>query len=133
MRIQIVDQTKTAMFPSGSSEMFDHTKAIIAKVVQAISGLENKIAIKGHTDAKPFKGRNGYTNWELSTDRANASRRAMLEGGLDPSRIESVVGRADQDPFIQDDPFSPQNRRISIILLRDKPLVNIPVFEDGSG
>ncbi len=133
MRIQIVDRNKTAMFPSGSANMFEHTKDLIAKVVQAISELDNKIAIKGHTDAQPFKGHNGYSNWELSTDRANASRRALLEGGLDPSRIDSVVGRAAQDPFVEDDPFSPQNRRISIILLRDKPLVNIPEFEDGNG
>ncbi len=131
MRIQIVDKNKTSMFPSGSAEMFDHTKELMRQVVAAIAELPNDIAIKGHTDATPYHSSNGYSNWELSTDRANASRRALVEAGLSGSRVASVVGRAAQEPLLEDDPFSPQNRRISIILLRDKPLVNVPRFEDG--
>ena len=133
MRIQIVDKNKTSMFPSGSAHMYAHTQELIASVVKAIADLDNPISIKGHTDASPFNGRGGYTNWELSTDRANASRRALLDAGLPAERIASVVGRADQEPLIEDDPYSPQNRRISIILLRQKPMVQIPEFEDGSG
>ncbi len=133
MRIQIVDKDGTSMFPSGSSGMYEHTTKLLQAVVDVIAGLENRIAIKGHTDATPFQSANGYSNWELSTDRANASRRTLIEGGLKPGRIESVVGRADQEPLIAEDPLSPQNRRISIILLRDTPARNLPDFQSNGG
>ncbi len=119
LRIQIVDQEGRSMFPSGGAQMYDHTKKLISLVVGAISQLPNKISIKGHTDATPFSGKNGYSNWELSTDRAHASRRALVESGLTMDRIASVSGRAAQEPFVPEDPFSPRNRRISIILLRE--------------
>jgi chemotaxis protein MotB len=133
MRIQIVDKNKTSMFPSGSAQMYGHTRELLRFVVGAIADMENRIAIKGHTDATPYQGGGDYTNWELSTDRANASRRALIGTGLASDRIESVVGRAAEDPFIEEDPYDPQNRRISIILLRQQPLVEIPDFEDGEG
>ncbi len=118
MRIQIVDAEQRSMFPSGSAEMYDYTEHLLAKVAQAIAKLPNEVAVVGHTDATPFRGHNGYTNWELSTDRANASRRALVGAGLPGWRIVRVVGKADNDPLIKDDPYSAQNRRISIILLR---------------
>ena len=123
LRIQLVDQNKKSMFPSGRANMFEHTQQLMALVVKAIGNLPQNISIKGHTDATPFSGANGYTNWELSTDRANASRRALISSGLAPERVVSVVGRAAMDPLIIEDPRSPQNRRISIILLRDTPTV----------
>jgi len=132
MRIQIVDKDGTSMFPSGSASMFDHTQRLHSLVVEAIRDLQNRIAIKGHTDATPFNSQNGYTNWELSTDRANASRRALINNGLPSDRVASVVGRAAEDPFITDDPFAPQNRRISIILLRDNPTEENPEFQSGN-
>jgi chemotaxis protein MotB len=119
LRIQIIDQDGKSMFPSGSADMFDHTKELLSLVVDAIKQLPQQIAIKGHTDATPFSTKTGYTNWELSSDRANASRRAMIAAGLRPERIASVVGLADQDPLDTGDPYSPRNRRISIILLRE--------------
>ena len=119
LRIQIVDQDKRSMFPLGSANMFDHTRQLMELVVGAIKDLPQRIAIKGHTDATPYSTDNGYSNWELSTDRANASRRALIAGGLPAERIESVSGRADQEPLIPEDPFSAQNRRISITLLRE--------------
>ncbi len=118
MRIQIVDAEQRSMFPSGSAKMYAYTEHLLAKVAQAIAKLPNEIAVIGHTDASPFRGRNGYTNWELSTDRANASRRALVGAGLPGWRIVRVVGKADNEPLIKDDPYSAQNRRISIILLR---------------
>ncbi len=72
----------------------------------------------GHTDAKPYRNRQDYTNWELSTDRANAARRYLLKFGVKPERIVYVTGKSATDPLIKDDPFSPQNRRISMILQR---------------
>ncbi len=132
LRIQIIDQEGRSMFASGSAEMYPHTQRLLALVTNAIDELENPVAIKGHTDATPFAADNGYSNWELSTDRANSSRRALIAAGLPANRIASVVGRADQEPFIKEDPFSPRNRRISIILLRQTPLGDVPVYEsDG--
>ena len=128
-----MDVGPTSMFPSGSAHMYGHTRELLRFVVGAITDMENRIAIKGHTDATPYQGGGDYTNWELSTDRANASRRALMQAGLTSDRIESVVGRAAEDPFIEEDPYDPQNRRISIILLRERPLVEIPDFEDGDG
>ena len=133
MRIQIVDQNRTSMFPSGSSQMYDHTRELLSFVVTAIAEMDNQVALKGHTDATPYQGGGDYSNWELSTDRANASRRALVAAGLPPDRIESVVGRAAEDPFVADDPYDPQHRRLSIVLLRERPLVQIPDFEDGGG
>ena len=97
--------------------------AMVAKVVQK---LPNRIAVTGHTDALQFQGNNrNYGNWELSTDRANSSRRALLEAGLPRERINRVVGKADQDPLFTDNPADPRNRRISIVLLRDNPASSV--------
>ena len=122
MRIQIVDEEGKSMFPSGSAEMFDHTRKLIALVVDAVKQLPQQVAIKGHTDAAPFINEQGYSNWELSTDRANSSRRALVAAGLPPQRISSVVGLADTEHLDTEDPLSPRNRRISIILLRENSL-----------
>lgn len=135
MRIQLVDQHGRSMFPSGSAKMHDHTKQLLKLVAEAIKPLTKRIAIKGHTDATPYRTESGYSNWELSTDRANASRRALIEAGLNPNRFESVIGRAAQDPLLPDNPTSPRNRRISIILIRDAnsgPVREEPNFQSGA-
>ncbi len=122
MRIQIVDEEGKSMFPSGSAKMYDHTRKLIGLVVDAVKQLPQRVAIKGHTDGVPFVNDQGYSNWELSTDRANSSRRALLEAGLPAGRIASVIGLADTEHLDDDDPLSPRNRRISIILLRENPV-----------
>ncbi len=122
LRIQIVDQERLSMFPIGSAGMFDRTRQLIGLVSEAIADLPNQVSIKGHTDSTPFVSGASSDNWELSTDRANASRRALIEGGLSRDRISDVVGKADTDHLFPDDPDSPRNRRISIILLREAPL-----------
>ena len=119
MRIQIADAAQRSMFPSGSSQMFDYTEELLGHVMQAILPLPNDIAVIGHTDSTPYHSDNGYSNWELSTDRANASRRALIGAGLPSSRIVRVVGKADTEPLDIADPASPQNRRISILILRE--------------
>lgn len=119
LRIQLVDQDKSPMFASGSAELVDPAKKLIAVVTQVVQRLPNKLSISGHTDATPYPGGRKYTNWELSADRANASRREFIADGLGPARIERVVGLAEHDPLVADDPLSPRNRRISVILLRD--------------
>jgi chemotaxis protein MotB len=120
LRIQIVDQEGKAMFPTGSAEMLDRTRALMTKVAQVIQSLPNKISISGHTDATKFRGNKAsHGNWELSTGRALSSRRALVEGGIPTDRIANVVGKAETDPLDPKDPASPRNRRISIVLLRD--------------
>jgi chemotaxis protein MotB len=86
-------------------------------VAAVVMKLPNKLAVSGHTDARPYASGRGYSNWELSSDRANASRRELITAGLPEARFASVTGRADKEPFVTDDPFSPRNRRISIIVL----------------
>ena len=107
------------MFPSGSAQMLGHTRKMMKLVSNVVKGMPQKIAVTGHTDALKFSGgAQGYSNWELSADRANASRRALIELGIDPKRLARVVGMAAQEPFVADDPKSARNRRISIVLLR---------------
>jgi chemotaxis protein MotB len=122
LRIQLVDQDKNSMFPLGSAEMGEPAKNLMAQVAQIVQKLPNKISLTGNTDANPYQQGKNYTNWELSTDRANASRRALLQSGLTTDRIAKVIGMADRDPLFPKEPLSPRNRRISIVLLREVPL-----------
>jgi chemotaxis protein MotB len=119
LRIQIVDQDKTSMFALGSSEMAEPAKKLMALVTQVMQRLPNKISVSGHTDATPFARAGTYGNWELSADRANASRRALIAAGLPGERIAKVVGVADREPMVADQPNSPRNRRISMVLLHE--------------
>jgi chemotaxis protein MotB len=119
LRIQLVDQDKQAMFPLGSAEMLDPARKLIALIAQVVQRMPNKISITGHTDSTGYPAGGKYSNWELSSDRANDSRREFLADGVPPERISRVVGLADRDPLVQGDPASPRNRRISIVLLRE--------------
>lgn len=119
LRIQIVDQDKLSMFPLGSAQMYDHTRQLIELVVRVVQKMPNKISISGHTDGTPYSAGAEYTNWELSVDRANASRRAMINAGLKTDRISYVRGKADRDHLFPQQAESPRNRRISIVLLKD--------------
>ena len=121
LRIQIVDQERLEMFSRGSAQMHAHTRALMQKVVAAVRGLPHQVAVTGYTDATPYASDKGYSNWELSADRANSSRRALVELGLATSRITRVVGRADTDLLVPNEPTSSRNRRISITLLRKAP------------
>ncbi len=118
LRIQLVDQEGYSMFPRGSAVMADRTKQLIDLVAKAVSSLPNNLSLSGHTDSTPYLSNSGYSNWELSSDRANAARRELAKSGIDIARISTVVGRADKDPFIKDNPEDPRNRRLSIVLIR---------------
>ena len=122
LRIQLVDQDKNSMFPRGSTEMNEKARILMHQVAKVVAKLPQKISISGHTDSTPYANTKGYDNWDLSTDRANASRRALVEAGLERARIVNLTGKADTEPLVKDDPTSPQNRRISIVLLREKKL-----------
>ncbi len=121
LRIQIVDQAKNSMFPLGSAAMYQPTQALLIQVARAIARLPNKVSIAGHTDSVAFRRTDGYDNWSLSLDRADATRRTLIAAGLSANRIATVIGKADTEPVVPDDPRDPRNRRISIILLREAP------------
>lgn len=121
LRVQIVDRMNRPMFDLGSSSMKDYTVEVMHELGTLLSGTPHKIALAGHTDETPFQAPRGYGNWELSSDRANAARRALLEGGLDEARIARVVGLASSVPFDRADPRAPTNRRISIVVLNRTP------------
>lgn len=120
LRIQIIDREKKAMFPNGGSRMYKQMQDLLEHVAQAIKNIPNRISISGHTDASPYANNRTFGNWELSTERANASRRVLRDSGVDESRFESVVGRADNELFNKADPKSEENRRISIVLLHQQ-------------
>lgn len=118
LRIQIVDQEGKPMFELGSARPLPDARKLLAVVTQVVQDLPNKISIRGHTDSRPYGLGANYTNWELSSDRANASRRIMLENKLDKERVNNVQGKADTEHLVKEDPESARNRRISIILLK---------------
>lgn len=118
LRIQIMDREGLPMFPRGSAAMHEHTHALLKLIADVIKRMPQDVAIAGHTDATPFTTENGYGNWELSADRANAARRTLVEFGVPEARIARVVGEADTEPLVADDPEAPANRRLSVTLLR---------------
>ena len=121
LRIQLVDQDRASMFPLGSATPNDNLRRLFGMIAQVVQRMPNRISVTGHTDATPYNRAN-YSNWELSTDRANSSRRGLIDAGVPAQRISYVVGKAEQEPLVADNPFDPRNRRISIVLLRQNPV-----------
>jgi chemotaxis protein MotB len=117
VRIQIVDAQNRPMFDVGSAHLRDYTTAILRELVPYLDSVPNRISLTGHTDIRPYPSTNGYTNWELSADRANAARRALTAGGLPDSKISRVVGLSSSVLFDKQDPQNPINRRISIVVM----------------
>lgn len=120
LRIQIIDKEGRSMFPIGSANMYGFMNQLVGKVTQVIIPQPNKISVRGHTDGKKYPEGAVYNNWNLSSDRALASRKAMMDANLSPDRIDNVIGKADREHLLPDDPLSPRNRRISIVLLRQQ-------------
>jgi len=118
VRIQIVDQDQRSMFPLGRAVLEPYTVALMAKLATIIGRTGRQISVTGHTDAIPFRVGSVEDNWQLSSDRANASRRALIAAGLPEARIARVVGKAETVPLDPEHPDAAQNRRISIVLLR---------------
>ncbi len=118
VRIQIVDQDERSMFPLGRAVLEPYTAALMAKLATIIGRTGRQVSVTGHTDAIPFRAGSVQDNWQLSADRANASRRALIAAGLPEARIARVVGKADTEPLEPAHPDAAQNRRISIVLLR---------------
>ena len=118
LQIQIVDDQKRPMFDSGSAVVKSYMRDILREIGAALNGVENKISLDGHTDRSPYSNADrGYSNWELSSDRANASRRELVAAGMPDDKLARVVGLASSILLDSVNPLSPANRRISIIVM----------------
>ncbi len=116
--IQIVDDQNRPMFASGSASVKSYMRDILREIGAALNGVENRVSLAGHTDATPYSGGNGgYSNWELSADRANATRRELVAAGMPDDKLARVAGLAATSLLDENDPKSPANRRISITIM----------------
>ena len=122
LRIQLVDQEGRSMFDPSSTKPNDRARLLLQAVAKIVQRLPNRITISGHTSANA-NGSKSASDWQLSSARADASRQVMESAGVDPDRIYQVAGKAASDPLFPDDPTLPGNRRIAIVLLRDKPVL----------
>jgi chemotaxis protein MotB len=138
LRIQIVDEHNRPMFASGSAVVQPYMRELLHEIGQLLTDVPNRLTLEGHTDAMPFAGgERGYSNWELSADRANASRRELVTGGLADDRVLRVQGLASSQPFDSADPRAASNRRISIIVMNreaeDRMFRTAPEVADALG
>ncbi len=131
LRIIIVDEQNRPMFNSARAELQPYAKKILQEMGKMLNDVPNRIGLSGHTDATPFStGESAYSNWELSADRANASRRELIAGGMDEFKLLRVVGLSSSALYDKENPFNPINRRISIIVMNKK--AEERVIEDES-
>ncbi|MGG6343629.1 flagellar motor protein MotB [Stenotrophomonas indicatrix] len=117
LRIQIVDKQNRPMFDLGSATLKPYTQQILHELAEYLNHVPNRISLTGHTDITAYSAARGYGNWELSADRANAARRALIDGGMEDSKITRVVGLSSSVLFDKTDPQNPINRRISIVVM----------------
>ncbi len=131
LRVQIVDEKNRPMFDSASSELKPYTRDILREIGKALNKVENRISLTGHTDATPYAGGDrGFGNWELSTNRANASRRELVAGGMADSKMIRVVGLASTVLYDKTDPYGAINRRIGVVVLNKR--TEEAILRDGS-
>ncbi|QSN63734.1 flagellar motor protein MotB [Caballeronia sp. M1242] len=130
LRIEIVDSLKRPMFASGSSKLESYVTTILSNIGASLNDVDNRVSIAGHTDAVPYSGnQKGYSNWELSSERANAARRALVAGGMNEGKVLQVRGLSDVLPLNKDVIDEPTNRRISILVLNKA--AELAFFRDG--
>lgn len=122
LRIQIIDQDGTSMFIPGTAKLAPHTMVILKRISEVLNPIPNYISITGHTSAIEENKKNGYSNWELSADRANSARRFMISQGFKQEKIAKIIGKADNDPLDWERPENPRNERISVVMLRNAVL-----------
>jgi chemotaxis protein MotB len=136
LRIELSESATGTFFDSGSPKISGDGRDLLIALAQDLGKLPNKLALEGHTDSKPYAEGSSYGNWELSTDRANAARRLMMEHGIGPNQVTQVRGFADQRLRKSDDALDPSNRRISLIVQytekQPAPLVTPPTASPGA-
>jgi chemotaxis protein MotB len=121
LRIELIEDKKGTFFQSGSAQLSQNGQELLGMLAGQLKPLPNKLLLEGHTDAQPYSSDEGYTNWELSADRANAARRLLQQDGVGKSQISQVRGYADQFLRVKNDPMDPSNRRISLIVQWAEP------------
>ncbi|HEY9897718.1 MAG TPA: flagellar motor protein MotB [Pantanalinema sp.] len=119
IELSVVEKAKKVLFDSGAAAPSPRTIDILKAIARELKGISNHIMIGGHTDAHPLALRTGYTNWELSADRANKARTILEQSGMAPARMWAVRGFASTHPINEKDPFASENRRISIVILKN--------------
>jgi chemotaxis protein MotB len=117
LRVELVEGENATFFESGSPVATEFGKDLLKKLAEEIGKLQNRVTMEGHTDSKPFAGRRGYSNWELSADRANTARRWMQENGMREDQVTQIRGFADQSPRNGTSPVDATNRRVTLIIL----------------
>lgn len=118
LRIQIVDDQNRPMFDLGSARVKDYMRDLLREIGGVLNGVENRVSLSGHTDSAAYgNGERGYSNWELSADRANASRRELVAGGMSESKVMRVIGLGSTLMYDKENPRNPMNRRIMIMVL----------------
>jgi len=130
LRIQLSELDDSLFFEIGSAEVKPALTRVLTAVAQVIGALPNDVVVEGHTDTRQYAARRNYSNWELSADRANSARRVLEAAGLRPRQITRVVGLADHELLLKDDPLNAQNRRVSIIV-RPAPAAQGPGVVPG--
>jgi chemotaxis protein MotB len=129
LRIQIVDEQNRPMFALAKADLQPYTKEILHEIGFVLNDVPNRIGLSGHTDSTPYMSETGYSNWELSADRANSSRRELIVGGMADAKVLRVVGLASAANLDKADPFNPINRRISILVMNKR--TEESVIRDG--
>lgn len=121
MRIQLVDQDNRSMFRNETAELYSYADRMLRHIADNVGRMPNRIAISGHTDSTPFRAGTDYSNWELSSDRANTARRVLSSEGVSEDRFAEITGKAATDPLLPGRPERPENRRITILVIREAP------------
>ncbi len=127
LRVELLEGEVSTFFESGNSRPTPFGKELLQKLAEEIGKLPNRVTMEGHTDSRPFKGRPDYTNWELSSDRANAARRWMQESGMREDQVTQVRGYADQNLRVPANPDDPSNRRVTLVIMYQAAKPSIPL------
>jgi chemotaxis protein MotB len=118
LRIQLVDKENRPMFDSGESRLQEYAREVLIALAPRLRAVSNKLSVNGHTDAVAYRHGSDYSNWELSADRANSARRALVDGGYPEDKVLTVQGMGASVPRLTDKPEAPSNRRIVILVLK---------------
>ncbi len=132
LRIELLEDSTAMFFQSGSAALSDRGRQLLQILGRELAPENNAMEIEGHTDARPYVSRSGYSNWELSVDRANSARRILTESGVRGDRVAEIKGLADRQPRFPAAPFDPRNRRISMLVLLDRSAPGTPPAARGT-
>ncbi len=131
LRIELIEDSTAQFFESGSANMSQRGKELLSVIGKELASDSNQVQLEGHTDARPYSAKNGYSNWELSADRANSARRILSSAGVAGERVAAIRGMADRNLRYAEAPFDPRNRRITITVLLNRKVGQTEVSADS--